>query len=159
MPSARNWSASISSPLERLSMLFAPVRTTLPEPKTSAAIFGSCIRRTTPGNRFLLYSASFSWEAREGRSRESVTFAEATIFSILRDSSGLRSFIFITYIKEYIKGLVVYSSRVEMSPGSIPSSCAFKTRLMILPLRVLGSDRTNSISEGMAMGPSVNRTW
>ncbi len=140
-------------------MLFAPVRTTLPEPKTSAAIFGSCIRRTTPGNRFLLYSASFNWEAREGRSSESVTFAEATIFSILRDSSGLRSFIYISCLKQYIKGMVIYSSRVDVSPGSIPSSCAFKSRLMILPLRVFGSDRTKSNSDGMAMGPSVIRTW
>jgi len=50
-------------------MLFAPVRTTLPEPKTRAAIFGCCILMTTPGNLFLLYSASFIWEARAGRSR------------------------------------------------------------------------------------------
>lgn len=54
---------------------------------------------------------------------------------------------------------VVHSSRVEMSPGSTPISCAFKTRLMILPLRVLGSELTKSISDGMAMGPSVIRTW
>ena len=48
-----------------------------------------------------------------------------------------------------------HSSRVEISPGSMPSSRAFKTRRMILPLRVFGSRSTYSISAGTAMGPRL----
>src|SRR5208283_1054451 len=55
--------------------------------------------------------------------------------------------------------LSCYSSSVDTSPGSIPSSFAFRTRRIILPLRVLGSLSTYSISCGTAMGPSVIRTW
>src|SRR3989337_622851 len=47
-----------------------------------------------------------------------------------------------------------YSSNVDISPGSTPSSFAFNTLRMILPLLVLGSHSVNSISEGMAIGPS-----
>lgn len=47
-----------------------------------------------------------------------------------------------------------YSSMVEISPGSCPSSFAFNTRRMIFPERVLGSDGTMSISEGTAIFPS-----
>gem|GEM_PF-6431264 len=53
----------------------------------------------------------------------------------------------------------IYSSSVEISPGSIPISFALRTRRTILPLRVLGRLSTNSISDGMAIGPSVIRTW
>ncbi len=51
------------------------------------------------------------------------------------------------------------SSSVEMSPGSMPISFALRMRRTILPLRVLGRESVNSISDGMAMGPSVIRTW
>jgi hypothetical protein len=55
--------------------------------------------------------------------------------------------------------LVTYSSSVEMSPTSCPSSCAFSSRRMIFPLRVFGSFSTTLISAGTPMGPSVFRTW
>ena len=51
-----------------------------------------------------------------------------------------------------------YSSRVVMSPGSSPSSCAFSSRRIILPERVLGRVGVNSISDGTAMGPNSRRT-
>src|ERR687887_235797 len=45
----------------------------------------------------------------------------------------------------------VYSSIVEMSPGSCPNSLAFSTRRIIFPDRVFGSDGTTSISCGTAI--------
>src|SRR5215813_15198527 len=51
-----------------------------------------------------------------------------------------------------------YSSNVEISPTSLPSSWALSRRRMILPLRVLGSLSGKAMSLGMAMEPSVWRT-
>ncbi len=50
------------------------------------------------------------------------------------------------------------SSIVEMSPGSLSSVTAFRTRRMILPLRVLGSMATKLRSPITATGPSSRRT-
>jgi hypothetical protein len=49
------------------------------------------------------------------------------------------------------------SSIVVMSPGSASSVTAFKTRRMILPLRVLGSELTKFSSPTTATGPSSRR--
>ncbi len=51
-----------------------------------------------------------------------------------------------------------YSSRVVISPGSKPSSSALSNRLIILPERVFGRLGVNSISAGVAIGPSSLRT-
>ncbi len=51
-----------------------------------------------------------------------------------------------------------YSSSVDRSPVGRPSSQAFKTRRMILPLRVLGSFSLNSISRGAACTANFCRT-
>ena len=51
-------------------------------------------------------------------------------------------------------GIRHYSSIVEISPGSCPSSLAFRTRRMIFPDRVFGSDWTMSISDGTPIFPS-----
>jgi len=51
-----------------------------------------------------------------------------------------------------------HSSNVEISPGSCPSSLAFKTRRMILPERVFGKDGTISISRGTAILPNSFKT-
>ena len=48
----------------------------------------------------------------------------------------------------------IYSSSVEIFPGSCPSALALSTRLIIFPLRVLGSESTNSICCGFAIGPT-----
>ena len=47
-----------------------------------------------------------------------------------------------------------HSSRVITLPGSCPSARAFRTLLMILPLRVLGSVSTMVMASGLAIGPS-----
>src|SRR5262249_49211826 len=52
-----------------------------------------------------------------------------------------------------------YSSNVEISPTSLPSSWALSRRRMILPLRVLGSLSGKAMSAGTAIDPSVCRTW
>ena len=45
------------------------------------------------------------------------------------------------------------SSRVVTSPISVPEATAFTTRLIIFPLRVLGTILTKWISSGVATGP------
>jgi hypothetical protein len=48
---------------------------------------------------------------------------------------------------------------VEISPSGKPSARALRTRRIIFPLRVFGSDFTNSIFSGFAIGPTSWETY
>ena len=50
-------------------------------------------------------------------------------------------------------------SNVDRSPSGNPSSLAFSSRRMILPLRVFGTLSRKSISRGATAGPSRERAW
>jgi hypothetical protein len=70
---------------------WAPVQTTLPERKSSAAVFGSFIRSTSPGNRLGSYSASAMATTSALRSSSGAIDVEATTFSIRISAIGVHS--------------------------------------------------------------------
>src|SRR5208282_3670207 len=61
---------------------------------------------------------------------------------------------------DFVHGVPLQSSMmVERSPTGSWNSLQRRMRRTILPLRVLGSESTNSISWGMASGDSRLRIW